>query len=65
MNDVLTAIQRWIEHHPPQLWAVVSVALALAWLDRNAGVRRTHRYDAWWLFNLRRSDGKADRPRGS
>jgi hypothetical protein len=63
MNDVVTIVERWIEHHPPQLWAVVLAALVLAWIERDAGLQRIHRYDAWWLFNLRRSDGKVDRPR--
>jgi hypothetical protein len=31
MDDVATINQSWIQHHPPQLWAVVLAALVLAW----------------------------------
>jgi hypothetical protein len=59
--DLATVIERWIEHHPPQLWAVVVAALVLAWLDRGGKLGRIKRYDAWWLFNLRHSDTKLAR----
>jgi hypothetical protein len=65
MEEIATLIHRWLEVHPPQLWAVVLAALVLAWLEGGLGAQRMHRYDAWWLFNLRRSDTKFLRPRRS
>jgi hypothetical protein len=57
MDEITTRIQRLIEH-PPQMWAVVLAALVLAWLEGAVKLGRTHRYDAWWLFNLRGSQSQ-------
>jgi hypothetical protein len=65
MEDLSTLVYRWIVVHPPQLWAVVLVALVLAWIECGGHSQHMRRYDAWWLFNLRRSDTKFLRPRRS
>jgi hypothetical protein len=47
----------WIYDHRLDLWGVVILALALAWLERG-GLRRRlerERYDAWWFFHLPRA----------
>jgi hypothetical protein len=65
MDDLANLIHRWIQIHPPQLWAVVLAALVLAWIECGANLQQLRRYDAWWLFNLRPSDAKFLRPRRS
>jgi hypothetical protein len=47
MGDVATVNQSWIEHHPPQLWAIALAVLMLAWLLGLAVL---------WLNNARRLD---------
>lgn len=59
MDEVLTTLQRWIEHHPPALWAVILAAAVLAWIDHARRMRGMSRYDGWWFNNLRRSDVKS------
>jgi hypothetical protein len=48
-------IARWAFSNRVDLWAVIALALALAWVESSAHIRRTQRYDAWWFFNLGRS----------
>ena len=62
--DYVTVVQRLMQRHPLPLWAVVLIALVLAWLHHAQKLRRMGPYDGWWFNNLRRSDLKfLHRPR--